>query len=142
MNIKRFLLQVPTWWNGQTLATRFWTWRKGRFVGKDEFGNTYYQTHDGKRRWVIYSGEAEASSSTPNWHGWLHYRTDIAPVGGNNAAHDWERPYQPNFTGSAGAYRPPGSLTRPHPRGVDGGDYQAWHPQHSEGRCEETAEPA
>ncbi|HET7716433.1 MAG TPA: NADH:ubiquinone oxidoreductase subunit NDUFA12, partial [Bauldia sp.] len=27
--MKRFLLQFFTWWNGQTLGTRFFTWRKG-----------------------------------------------------------------------------------------------------------------
>ncbi|MEG9884492.1 MAG: NADH:ubiquinone oxidoreductase subunit NDUFA12 [Hyphomicrobiales bacterium] len=130
--MKRFFLQVLTWWNGQTLGTRLWTWRKGRLVGKDEFGNAYYRTHDGKRRWVIYNGEAEASLSTPNWHGWLHYRTDITPVGGDHAAHDWERPYRPNLTGTGGAYRPPGSLARLNPHSVNDDDYQAWRPEHSE----------
>ncbi|MHA7884845.1 MAG: NADH:ubiquinone oxidoreductase subunit NDUFA12, partial [Nitratireductor rhodophyticola] len=41
--MKKFLLQFFTWWNGQTLGTRFHTWRKGTRVGEDEFGNTYYE---------------------------------------------------------------------------------------------------
>jgi NADH:ubiquinone oxidoreductase subunit len=37
--IKQVLLQIFTWWNGQTLGTRVWTWWRGEFVGEDEFGN-------------------------------------------------------------------------------------------------------
>ncbi len=60
--MKQFLLQFFTWWNGQTLGTRFYTWRKGRPVGEDAFGNRYYSDAAGKRRWVIYNGVAEASA--------------------------------------------------------------------------------
>ena len=67
--MKTFLLQMFTWWNGQTLGTRFFTWRKGEFVGKDEFGNSYYRTRDNSRRWVIYNGVAEASTIPAGWHG-------------------------------------------------------------------------
>ena len=45
--MKTFLLQFFTWWNGQTLGTRFWTWRKGEFVGSDEAGNRYYREKNG-----------------------------------------------------------------------------------------------
>ena len=41
--MKNLLLQLFTWWNGQTLGTRFFTWRFGNKVGQDEFGNTYYE---------------------------------------------------------------------------------------------------
>ena len=41
--MKTFLLQFFTWWNGQTLGTRFHTWRHGTKVGQDEFGNVYYE---------------------------------------------------------------------------------------------------
>src|SRR5258706_193125 len=77
--MKQFLLQFFTWWNGQTLGTRFWTWRAGEPVGTDEFGNSYYRTKTGDRRWVIYNGEAEASRIPAAWHGWMHKRTDIPP---------------------------------------------------------------
>ena len=43
-----WLKQFFTWWNGQTLNTRFHTWRHGEFVGKDEFGNSYYRARGGK----------------------------------------------------------------------------------------------
>ena len=32
--MKSFLLQFFTWWHGQTLNTRFHTWRKGERVGE------------------------------------------------------------------------------------------------------------
>ncbi len=41
--MKTLLLQIFTWWNGQTIGTRFHTWRFGKKVGQDEFGNTYYE---------------------------------------------------------------------------------------------------
>ena len=37
--MKSFLLQIFTWWNGQTMGTRFHTWRKGELVGEDDAGN-------------------------------------------------------------------------------------------------------
>jgi methylenetetrahydrofolate reductase (NADPH) len=47
--MKNFLLQFFTWWNGQTLGTRLYTWRMGEKVGTDEFGNTYYRTRGGAK---------------------------------------------------------------------------------------------
>ena len=38
--MKQFLTQFFTWWNGETLGTRFHTWRFGKPVGQDEFGNS------------------------------------------------------------------------------------------------------
>ena len=77
--MKRFLLEFFTWWNGQTLGTRFWTWRKGESVGEDEQGNRYYRERNGKRRWVIYNGLADASRIPPGWYGWMHHRSDEPP---------------------------------------------------------------
>ena len=53
--------QIFTWWNGQTIGTRFFTNRNGQKVGEDEEGNVFYETSDGKRRWVVYNGYAEPS---------------------------------------------------------------------------------
>jgi NADH:ubiquinone oxidoreductase subunit len=124
--MKSFLLQFFTWWNGQTLGTRFFTWRKGEFVGSDESGNRYYRERSGKRRWVIYNGLAEASAIPPGWHGWMHHRTDEPPA--PYTPRDWETPHEPNLTGSAHAYRPPGSVLHPHPRTPGGPDYEPWKP--------------
>lgn len=75
------LVQTFTWWNGQTMGTRFATWRFGKRVGEDEFGNVYYEggmsSYGLPKRWVIYKGYAEASAIPPGWHGWMHHRTDV-----------------------------------------------------------------
>ncbi|MGQ7791278.1 NADH:ubiquinone oxidoreductase subunit NDUFA12 [Faunimonas sp. B44] len=126
--MKEFLLQIFTWWNGQTLGTRFWTWRYGQPVGEDQFGNRYYQDATGQRRWAIYNGDAEASRIPPGWHGWMHHRTDIPPTKDGYTAYEWEKPYVPNMTGTPAAYRPKGSLLRPEQRPEVTGDYEAWTP--------------
>ena len=53
MGILNTVLRAVTWWNGQTLNTQFYTWRKGVKVGEDDQGNAYYTCRQGKRRWVI-----------------------------------------------------------------------------------------
>jgi NADH:ubiquinone oxidoreductase subunit len=127
--MKQFLLQLFTWWNGQTLGTRFWTWRHGAFVGEDEFGNRYYSQKNGARRWVIYNGPAEASSIPPGWHGWMHHRVDTPPTGESYAGREWQKPHQPNLTGTAYAYRPKGSILGVPTRPKSDGEYDAWQPK-------------
>ncbi len=123
--MKNFLLQFFTWWNGQTLGTRFYTWRKGEFVGEDEAGNRYYRDAN-DRRWVVYNGEAEASAIPPGWHGWMHYRVDEVPTA--YTPREWEKPHEPNLTGTAYAYRPPGSILRARPTAPAKPDYEPWTP--------------
>jgi NADH:ubiquinone oxidoreductase subunit len=128
----KLLLQIFTWWNGQTLNTRFHTWRHGKRVGQDEFGNVYYEggEFDGRsRRWVIYNGYAEASSIPAGWHGWMHHRTDVPPSREDYKAKAWEKGPRPNLTGSAGAYRPQGSIAAGGHRPKVTGDYDAWTPR-------------
>lgn len=119
--------RLLTWWNSQTLNTQFWTWRHGQKVGEDDQGNIFYQTKDGKRRWVIYNGESEASRISPDWHGWLHHTWNEPPTKAPLAHRVWEKPHQPNLTGSAGAYRPAGSLLNAEPK--QRRDYEAWQPE-------------
>ncbi len=132
----QWLLQILTWWNGQTLNTRFHTWRNGELVGQDEFGNSYYRTNGGKldpalgyeRRWVIYAGESDGSKTPPGWYGWLHQTTDTPPTAVTYVAREWEMPHQANMTGTAQAYRPAGSLSMGGVRPAATGDYKAWTP--------------
>jgi len=127
--MKQFLLQFFTWWNGQTLGTRFWTWRKGVAVGTDEFGNRYYRLRNGDRRWVIYNGVAEASAIPPGWHAWMHHRVDTPPSEQSYKSREWQKPHEPNLTGTPRAYRPPGSILHAEPRTPAGDtDYDAWKP--------------
>ncbi|MEM8570413.1 MAG: NADH:ubiquinone oxidoreductase subunit NDUFA12 [Pseudomonadota bacterium] len=121
------LAQIFTWWNGQTIGTRMFTSRKGQKVGEDSDGNLYYQTSDGVRRWVIFNGEAEASRVPPEWHGWLHHTWQDPPSEVQLPRKVWEKPHQPNLTGSVEAYHPPGSIRATQP--VSRSDYEAWSPE-------------
>ena len=123
------LSQIFTWWNGQTIGTRVFTARKGERVGEDDEGNVFYQSEGGKRRWVIYLGEAEASRVSPDWHGWLHHTFDEPPKNGGLPRKAWEKDHKPNLTGTDEAYRPPGSVLTPASRPRAGGDYEAWQPE-------------
>lgn len=127
MSVKSTLIRALTWWNSQTLNTQFWTWRYGEKVGEDSQGNVFYQKDGGKRRWVIYHGEAEASRIDPDWHGWLHFTWDQPPTEAPLAHREWERPHMANPTGTGAAYLPEGSLLRANP--VARRDYDAWQPE-------------
>jgi NADH:ubiquinone oxidoreductase subunit len=129
-----FWKQFFTWWSGQTLGTRFYTWRKGERVGEDELGNIYYRAPSAlprsiaERRWVIYNGYAEGSAVPSGWHGWLHHRVDTPPSQETYAPREWQAPHHPNLTGTPQAYRPPGSILAPKPATPDPG-YEAWKPE-------------
>ncbi|WP_422369736.1 NADH:ubiquinone oxidoreductase subunit NDUFA12 [Hoeflea sp.] len=131
--MKKLLLQIFTWWSGQTIGVRFHTWRHGERVGEDENGNVYYQggkDSEGRtRRWVIYNGPSEPSAIPPGWHGWMHHRTEIAPASETYVAKPWEKPHQENLTGTARAYRPKGSILNQGARPTVTGDYDAWTPK-------------
>lgn len=123
------LAEIFTWWNGQTLGTRVWTRLYGHKVGEDDQGNTFYQSADGKRRWVIYAGEAEASRIPPEWHGWLHGTWEEVPTPETMKRKPWEKDHLPNLTGTPAAYHPPGSVLTPDRRARVGSDYEAWTPE-------------
>lgn len=127
MGILNSVLRAVTWWNGQTLNTQFWTWRKGKKVGEDAEGNIFYQSIKGDRRWVIYNGEAEASRVSPEWHGWLHHTYKDAPTKAPLKRKTWEKEHQENLTGTPLAYAPAGSIRRSEP--ADRRDYEAWSPE-------------
>ena len=127
MGILDTLLRGVTWWNGQTLNTQFYTWRHGQKVGEDDQGNVFYETRGGKRRWVIFNGEAEASRVSPDWHGWLHHTFDAPPTDRPLPKKAWEKPHQENLTGTAQAYAPAGSIRREEPAAR--ADYEAWSPE-------------
>lgn len=130
--MKQFFLQFFTWWNGQTLGTRFHTWRFGERVGQDECGNTYYtggKDSEGRtRRWVIYNGVSEATTIPSGWHGWMHHRTEVAPSSEDYRPREWQKPHLSNQTGSSNAYRPEGSIANGGQRPKVTGDYDAWTP--------------
>ena len=106
---------------------------RGTFVGTDHLGNKYYRGKPLKgrkrdRRWVMYTGEPEASLVPPEWHGWLHHQTDAVPASDSKYRRPWQKPPQSNLTGSAGAYLPPGHTLRGGQRDAATGDYIPWQP--------------
>ena len=127
MGIWNGIKRIFTWWDGQTLNTQLWTWRKGEKVGEDAMGNIFYRNADDSRRWVIYNGEIEGSRVSPDWHGWLHWTWDKPPTEMELRHQPWEKPHIPNLTGTDEAYAPAGSIRRVDP--VARKDYEAWSPE-------------
>ena len=126
--MKQFIAELFIWWHGQTFGMRITTWLYGKYIGSDDTGNRYFQSRKNDRRWVLYNGLAEASAIPPGWHGWMHHRTDTPPVDEHYQPRAWQKPHQQNMTGTAGAYRPEGSLLKSGERPKVTGDYQAWSP--------------
>jgi NADH:ubiquinone oxidoreductase subunit len=129
------LSEIFSWWGGNTWGTRLWTWRQGRYIGSDEFGNRYYEQRRGvgplgrPRRWVIYTTLSEPTLVPPEWHGWLHYTFDMPPTEERYRPRPWEKGPRMNMTGTAEAYRPSGSILGSAERPKATGDYKPWRPQ-------------
>ena len=49
----RFFWMLFAWWRGATYGTLLTTWLRGVPVGTDAYGNRYFRSKDGKRRWVL-----------------------------------------------------------------------------------------
>jgi NADH:ubiquinone oxidoreductase subunit len=123
--------EIFVWWGGQTMGTRFFTWRNGEKVGEDEFGNIYYKARKGQQRWVVYNGIADPSTIPPGWHGWLHKTTDVSPADEEYGPKEWQKSHKPNMTGTQYAYFPPGSVMTHKDQQKDGSNaaaYEAWSP--------------
>lgn len=116
------------------IGTIIHTWFHGRQVGADEFGNRYFEARkagpDGRRkRWVMYRGIVEPTKVPPHWHGWLHYTFDKLPTDADRKRYSWQKPHQPNLTGTTHRYLPPGHLERGGERSWSAsGDYIPWNP--------------
>ena len=103
-----FFKQIFTWWHRHTVGTFIYTVFRGKFVGKDEFGNKYYSNSKGKR-WVIYKSTIESSRIPPEWHLWIHFLSKNKPSD-NLAKFNWQKKHEENLTGTIKAYKPDGAL--------------------------------
>ena len=74
-------------------------------MGKDNFGNKYYESKKGKR-WVIYSNEIDASKIPVEWYSWIHFTPNKIEKNHNLKKYNWQKPHQPNLTGTDLAYYP------------------------------------
>ena len=95
---------IFTWWNQQTIGTFLKTLFFGEFVGTDEFGNRYYKNKKDER-WVVYSGNVEATKITSDWYLWMHHTVDKIPIQ-NEKKHYWQKKHSENKTGSHESYKP------------------------------------
>ncbi len=106
------------------LGTILYTWIFGELVGSDEFGNRYYHNPEDlrrgrERRWVMYKGDHEPSKVPPEWHAWIHHTVPQPLTESAAQAPVWQKPHQPNLTGTEHAYYPmPGAP----------GPYEPWLP--------------
>ncbi len=117
-----------------TIGTLIYTWLNGELVGTDEFGNRYYRAKSGEfygrqRRWVVYHGSPEASKVPPEWHAWLHHTSSEPLTEAAAQARPWQKPHQPNMTGTPMAYRPKGHDLKGGERAHATGDYEPWVPE-------------
>ena len=126
--------RIFLWWNGATIGALIDIGRRAVLVGEDDRGNKYYEEkkpsiEGRKRRYVIYSGLAEGSKVSPDWHGWMHHTFEQPPTEAPFKTHAWELPHLPNQTGSVRAYRPKGAIGRGGVRAKAAADYEAWKPE-------------
>ena len=99
------LNKIFTWWNQDTFGTRLYTIFFGKLVGKDELGNTYYESKNGKR-WVIYMDIIDASKIPVEWYSWMHFTPNKIEDNHNLEKYVWQKPHQSNLTGTEEAYYP------------------------------------
>ena len=123
LKTKIMIKQIFTWWNSQTVGTFIYTILFGKFVGKDDSDNKYYQNKKGKR-WVIYKGEINASKIDSDWFSWIHYQTDKIPSENPEKKHIWQKPHKENKTGTSEAYKP-NKITN---KNKDFKKYESWKP--------------
>ena len=130
MSIKKLLKFLFTWWNGNTVGTKLYTYLKGKKVGEDYFGNYFYESRDKRNRWCIYSYQSDASKISPEWNSWLRFITNSCPTD-EAMTYEWQKRFRGNLTGLDGAYKP--EILRANRKNEDldryQTDYKAWKPE-------------
>ena len=124
-----FIRRLFIWWEGHTIGTQFAIWRFGKKVGEDQFGNCYFENKDGSRRWVMYVGEADPTKIPAGWHSWMHHTSNECPVDVDYQPKEWEAEHTPNYTGTAKAYRPRGSMASTQDSAELEPGYSSWSPE-------------
>ena len=130
MVVKRLLKYLFTWWNGSTIGTNLFTFLKGKKVGDDYLGNSYYESKDKEKRWCIYYDQSEASRISPEWNSWLRFISNTVPAS-NSISYDWQKFFKGNSTGLDSAYKPSIIKVGDPDENLDNyqSDYKAWKPE-------------
>ena len=105
MFVKSLLKYLFTWWNGNTVGTKLYTFLKGKKVGEDYLGNSYFESKNLESRWCIYRNQSEASRISPEWNSWLRYISNAVPTS-DNVKYEWQKRFDGNATGLGSAYTP------------------------------------
>lgn len=108
MQMINFLKNIFTWWHQKTIGTFIYTLINGKYVGKDSFGNKYYQSST-NRRWVIYKDEINASKIPNEWYSWMHFLKNEIPSK-DVKKYNWQLNHTENLTGTKLAYKPSGTI--------------------------------
>ena len=99
-------------------------------VGEDDYGNLYFvdkrknpTNNFRERRWIIYSGEVEASKVPPEWNAWLHHVTKDIPKK-NVRRPTWLKKHLPNQTGTFSSIIPRNKVIKDKINNI----YSTWKP--------------
>ena len=101
-----FVKQIFVWWNRDTIGTKLYTIFFGKLVGKDDFGNKYYENKKKTKRLVIYREEIDASKISADWYSWIHFMKNKIEFNTKIKKYDWQKPHLSNQTGTKNAYHP------------------------------------
>ena len=119
------LREIFTWWNGQTLGTRLWTYFSGILAGVDSQGNKYFHNKKDTKRWVIYADEVESTYVNPEWNNWLRFTSKVKAS--EDKKYEWQKNHLSNQTGTENAYDPEKS-TKNDSSKKRNDDYIKWSP--------------
>jgi NADH:ubiquinone oxidoreductase subunit len=114
------------------LTIKFRSHFLGKYIGKDEWGNRYFESKfrdrffGRKSRWVVYNGTVEASKVSGPWFNWLHHQANEIPT--LIAKVNWDEVHRVNPTGTFMAYHPNSLSTNEGKRAKVLGDYETWIP--------------
>ena len=130
MFVKSLLKYLFTWWNGNTVGTKLYTFLKGKKVGEDYLGNSYFESKNLESRWCIYRNQSEASRISPEWNSWLRYISNTVPTS-DNITYEWQKRFDGNATGLSSAYKPSTIIAGRSKEDLEHyqSDYKAWKPE-------------
>ena len=119
------LREIFTWWNGQTLGTRLWTYFTGIPAGVDSQGNKYFHNKKDTKRWVIYADEVESTYVNPEWNNWLRFTSKVKTS--EDKKYKWQKNHLSNQTGTENAYDPENNNADANSK-KSNDDYIKWSP--------------
>ncbi|TPX34557.1 hypothetical protein SmJEL517_g02798 [Synchytrium microbalum] len=83
--------------------------RAGTLVGKDSFGNEYYEDKNdvaGRDRWVMYAKwNYDPTQIPPEWHQWMQHVIDETPTKVPPIEPIYRQPYSESLTGTTSAFK-------------------------------------